>query len=350
MILGQVVFEIKVCEARMRSPLLGFRTDVQHIEFRRDPLTAKWSRINVERTKRVKQAVKGEEDLSGLISGSRKGCYFCQENLEEKTPLFPRDLVPEGRLRVGSSVLFPNLFPFGEYHAVATFSESHFLGLGEFSPQLVRDCLKNCLEFLRRVHAKTPEIGYCSINWNHMPPAAASIIHPHLQILADRSPTHYVEELIRKSEEYFRKNGSNYWSDLIDAERERKERLIAEIDEIVWLTSYAAQGNNEVVGIFSGISNVGMMRESHIEALSHGLSRVLRGYNDLGVRSFNMSVFSGPLNQDLKHYSLNLKVMSRPGLRALYTSDCGFMERFHDEPVVETLPEDLAGKLRRHFA
>jgi len=337
------------CEARLRSPLLGFRTDIQPIEYRRDPLTGRWSRINVKRARRVKQADGGVKLPSELISDSRKGCFFCPENLEEKTPLFPPDVIPEGRLRIGASRLFPNLFPFGEYHAVATFSESHFLGLDEFPLPLIRDCLNNCLEFIRRVHAKSPEVRYCSINWNHLPPAAASIIHPHLQILVDRKPTFYLEELIRASEEYFKKNGSSYWVDLVATERERDERMIAETGPIAWLASFAAQGNSEVLGIFTCISSVSMMDETHVEALAHGLSSILRGYRDLGVGSFNMTVLSGPLDRGLDHYSLSLKVISRPQLRAHYSSDCGFMERLHDEPVVETMPEELAAKLRGYF-
>lgn len=71
------------------------------------------------------------------------------------------------------------------------------------------------------MYEKRPDVKYCLLNWNHLPPAAASIIHPHVQILADFKPTPMVKELIEKSELYHEREKSNYWLDLIEAERVR---------------------------------------------------------------------------------------------------------------------------------
>jgi len=349
--MSRILFEKHVQETELLDPLLNFTVGTQLIEYRKDPLTGRWScRINTKRSERVKQLSKVEtEGGFEIVESSRKECFFCTENLEKNTPKFPNEFAPEGRLRVGSACLFPNLYPFGEYHAVATFSGDHHLSLDQFQAMVIENCIKASKEYLTLVHTKNPDVKYCLINWNHMPPAGASITHPHLQILAEHKPARGVDELIRSSQAYYQRHGSNYWSDLIIEERKRGDRWIGETEGVTWLTSYAPQGNNEIIGIFSNISTILKMTRQHIRSLSEGLSRVLAGYHEIGVKSFNMAIYSGPFDQDLGYYSLHLRMISRPNPTAVYTSDCGSMERLQNEVVIETKPEDVAEKLKVNF-
>ena len=349
--MDKIAFEKVVREAELLSPLLGFKPAVHPIEFRKDPLTNRWCRINIERAKRVKQAkAKGTMDLTKIVEESRTKCFFCPENLEKTTPMFP-DYFPVRRMKVGAACLFPNLFPFGEFHAVGVFSGDHYLPPDQFSPKLLEDCFRVCLEYFKFIYSKCPDIKYCMINWNCLPPAAASIIHPHVQILADYKPTPQVNELIKASMEYHNRNESNYWLDLIETERKNGERWIGETGSVAWLTSFAPQGNREVMAIFSdGVSTLIRMSESNLKGFCEGLSKVLKGYHEMGVGSFNMSVFSGPNDRDLSdYYLLNAKLISRPNFEPFYTGDDGFMEKFHHEPIIEARPEDIAEKLRNYF-
>lgn len=346
----KIQFERAVREAELLSPLLDFKPAIHPIEFRKDPLTGRQCRINIERAKRVKQARARETtDLPRVVQESRGKCFFCPENLEKTTPMFP-GYFPAGRMKVGSARLFPNLFPFGEFHAVGVFSEDHYLSLDQFSPKLLEDCFKVCLEYFRFIHSKRQDIKYCTINWNCLPPAAASIIHPHVQILADHKPTPQVDELAEASRRYHDQHGGNYWLDLIEAER-NGERWIGETGSVAWLTSFAPQGNKEVTAIFSDrVSTPIRAGEKDLKDFCEGLSRVLRGYHGMGVESFNMSVFSGPNDQDISdYYLLNARLVSRPNFEPLYTGDDGFMEKFHGEPIIEARPEDVAERLRGYF-
>ena len=336
-------------EARLCNPSSGFALEVQPIEYRRDPLTGMRCRINIRRTEREKQVAERAGATTRVLEASRKGCAFCPENLESMTPCFPNELIREKRLRVGSAVLFPNLYPFGEHHAIAVFSKEHGLALDEFSPRIIRDCMLACVEYLMRVQRKDQDLRYGSVNWNYMPPAGASIVHSHLQVLADRGPTHLQERLIRCSETYYRKYGGSYWHDLVETERRLQERLIHAGDSMTWLASYAPQGNNEVLGVFHEFSSILEMDERNLEELSIGISRVLKGYCRLEVESFNMSLVSGPLDSPLDYYSLNLRMNSRPRLEEYYTSDCGFMERIQLESIVESCPEEVAKRLEGYF-
>lgn len=340
----KIEFRRAVREAKFRSPLAKFELTSQKIEFRKDPLTGRRCRINLERASRVKQAAAVSQEVVDLIERSKKGCFFCSENIEKSTPMFPQD---PPRIKVGSATAFPNLFPFGEFHAVVTFSKDHHLPLDHFSPELISGALAASLQYFKMTRKENPEVNHCTINWNYMPPAASSILHPHLQILADFKPTTMVDELLHKSKAYFDKNGSNYWADLVKAEKSLGERYITNIGSVAWLASFAPQGNNETTAVFSGISNVYQMGASELSDFSIGLSKILRGYQAMGVGSLNMTFFSGPNDRDLSDYFLlSAKLISRPAYTQTYTSDSGFMERFHYEAVLESRPEDVARRLR----
>jgi galactose-1-phosphate uridylyltransferase len=232
---------------------------------------------------------------------------------------------------------------------VGVFSRDHYLRLDQFFPKLLEDCFKACLEYFERIYAEHRDVKYWHINWNHLPPGAASIVHPHVQITADPEPTPYLRELMEKSESWHKRQGSNYWSNLIETERTKRERFIGEIGSVSWFASFAPQGNREVIGVFSGGSAL-IDLKNKLADFCEGLSRILKGYHSLGVQSFNMATFSGPCDEDLSDfYLLNVRTISRPSLVPFYTSDDGFMERFHQEPVIETVPEDLAEKLRACF-
>jgi galactose-1-phosphate uridylyltransferase len=144
---------------------------------------------------------------------------------------------------------------------------------------------------------------------------------------------------------FYQKNGVSYWDDIVDAEKENEERFITELGGSRWMTSFCGLGNNDVMGVVDA-SNILELGEGALGALSEGLSTMLRGYHTIGVQGFNMSLFSGPLETQSQHFNVHIRMISRPDVRPMYTSDAGFMERLHDEVVVETKPEDVALKMR----
>lgn len=333
-------FEKVVRAAEFLSPLQGFAKTVHLLEYRKDPLTGFWCRINMERSKRTKYSIEKAE-ISQFIEKSLKTCFFCPQNLEASTPKF--SFGPE-RIQVGEAKAFPNLFPFGEYHAVVTLCEVHFIFPSQFRPKHIADGVRASLRYFREVLERDPEAKFCTINWNYMPPAAASVVHPHLQILADRKPTSYLNLLLEKSREYAERNGSNYWLDFIQEEKKRGERFLMENESLSCMTSFSPQANNEVLIVFKNISSLLEMGDHEIEDFAQTASSILKAYGEMGVDSFNMATFSGP--PGLEYYRLNVKFVSRPNLRYLYIADAGFMERLHYEPVVETPPEQVAARIR----
>jgi len=342
-----IKFEKFVQDAKFRNPLEGFKETSQQIEVRVDPLTGRRCRINVERAKRPKQAAVCP-DIGDVIQKSRPKCFFCPENIEKVTPMFAEGM-PD-RIKVDKACVFPNLFPFAGFHAVGIFSGDHCLAFDMFTPDLIEDCLQAALQYFKLVQERHPEIKYWHINWNNLPPGAASIIHPHIQMIADAEPTLYLKELLERSKEYHKENGTNYWEDLVKIEKDSGERYIGQKGSSYWLSSFSPRGNKEITAVVKGTSSLAGLEKSGLGDLSTGLSAILGGWQELCVQSFTMSTFSGPSdNDDSDFYWLNARIIARPNMTPYYTNDAGFMERLHAEPVTDTVPEHLAKELQKYF-
>lgn len=328
--------------------MIEFRRDIRnHVEYRFDPLTKEQSRINPDRAKRVKQA-ESDFALNEAIRESRNGCVFCPERIEEKTPAFPETIHREGRIRVGETVIFPNLNPFGENHAVGILSKEHFLDLDEISVSLLRDNLLASNKYILSIYACDMRALWPIWVWNYMPPSAGSIIHPHVQILAETHPLPQLARLLAKSKDYFERNKKNYWEDLVAEEWRRDERFIFGNGSLSVLASFAPRGFNEIQFIFKK-GSLTDLEEKEIDEFAHTLTRALLGYKEMGIGSFNLITYSGPVNKKIDSYSLHAKLFSRPYPRAIYTNDTGPLERGYDVWVIDTLPEELTCKMRRYF-
>jgi len=316
------------------------------VEYRFDPLTGAQVRINPARARRAKHVAFREDDLARLIKVSRQKCPFCPGRVEAETPCFPEDICEKGRLRIGESLLFPNLNPFGEQHAVGAICSNHFLKISEFTPDMVRDNLLATKLYIASVHARNREARYPVYMWNYLPPSAGSIVHPHVQILLESEPTPQLANLMAKSLNYYRSSGQNYWAMLVEQERKQGERFIAGDDLISVIASFAPCGFNEICFIFHGISSLAQLDETRIESFSDRLTIVLMAYEGMGIGSFNLCTLSGPIDEDFSNcYWMSARLISRPYPRGIYTNDSGPMERMQGVRVIDTLPEELARKM-----
>ena len=339
--MAKIEFVKEIIKSEFLNPMKDFQSDSQIIERRTDPLTGDRCRINIQRARRPKQLeVYKNKNLE-------KKCYFCPKNIEKTTPKFPPSLIPEGRIRVNDFVLFPNLFPFGKYHAVGVLGKKHSLELNEFTPNVWKDCITGCIRFFNIIKQKDSKARFSSINMNYSPFAGASIIHPHVQVVVDELPSEMTDKYFRKSWGYFDKNKSNFWQDLITQD---KERSVGESDSMVWITKFAPICNDEIIGVMKGTTSSFLeMNEKQIEDLSNGISRILKGLYRRGVKAVNLAIFSAPFDEHLGHFfSLNIRIISRPSGK-IYTSDRGFSEILHEEPIISTIPEELANDLRKFF-
>ncbi|MFQ5974828.1 MAG: hypothetical protein ACE5J5_00735 [Candidatus Hydrothermarchaeales archaeon] len=342
------MFDKRVYNTSFISPLKDFQLDTQPIEYRRDTLLNRWCRINIERTKRVKQ---GQDllDISDLVKRSKDRCFFCPENIARTTPKFPKDIAPEGRIKVGETYIFPNLFPFAQHHAIATISEEHYLALEEFKVKQIEDTIKASLDYFERVNKAYDNARCATFNWNYLPPSGASIVHPHAQLTVDPDPPFLTKAYLDASDDYQKKKGENFWLKLVNEEEKANERFIARTGSIAWFTSFVPLGNNEVNAVFTVAQSLADLSDKDISDLSKGIKNVLTAYSSLSVQSFNITSYSTPLGEERESFRLNFKFISRPSPSTYYTSDTGFMEILHRERIVESMPEDVAKTMKTFF-
>jgi UDPglucose--hexose-1-phosphate uridylyltransferase len=288
------------------------------LQYRREHFTGIRCRISPDRLKRqIDQSLY-------LPSNAADGCPFCRDAVLTVTPTFPDG----NRIIRGESITFPNLFPFGEGHVVTVLTREH--AVAAFSRQQVIDALLSQIEALSRTD------GYSSINWNFLPSAGASLVHPHMQGLSDSHPSRIVDIYITISEQYRKKKGRNYWDTVREQEGSSERYLFG--DEILWSAHAVPVGEREVRGILP-ISTPDEM-ENYVDITARGILEILSLYRELGTHAFNMSIFFDKKGND-HGFRAFCSMISRINPNPSSTSDSAFMERLHLEPVIMTLPEDL---------
>jgi len=324
---------------------------IEDVEYRNDLLSGDQVRINPARAKRPKQAQGDTTLFTTIINKSKENCVFCPERILEKVPQF-NHVTLKGRIIKGDTIMFPNMNPFGQNHAVAVFAKDHFLETGSFSPLILHDCILAAVEYFHKMHQDINTAKYPVFVWNYMPPSAGSIIHPHTQLLIEDQPVPALAKLIHASEEYHKKNGETYWNHLIHSEQALNERWIGTegtgADSVHVFATFAPRGNNEVAFLFPAISSLGQLTPALASNFVSALTKILTGYKELGVASFNLVSFSAPL-EGTSHWALQFHIFSRPPPYGIYTADTGPMERVYDVWVIDTLPELLAQQLRPLF-
>lgn len=324
--------------ARFLHPGRDFELVEAEVEVRWDPLTAYASRL-VKGSSPLLAA--NDFDLEAFARTTAKTCPFCGERVDKATPKTPPGIHPEGRIRRGRAVLFPNLLTYTKYSAVAVYSpDLHYLPLQEMSPRLVADNLATHVEFIKSVIRSDPDAAWASINANHMLPSGSSLFHPHLQSGVDRFPSTMQQMLAAVPGDRFRAYAK--------AERESGQRYIANTGTVDWLASFAPMGFNEVRALIWDASSPADLDEGRIDELGRGIAQILTLYAELGFQSFNMALYGAPpANRD---YTLNLRLVCRSNLGSPYRSDVTYFERLHWQAMVDTLPEELARKARSRFA
>jgi galactose-1-phosphate uridylyltransferase len=296
------------------------------LQYREEQLTGFRCRISPERLKR-------HIDQELYINPDRNECPFCPENIFSVTPTFSDGK----RIIRGESVTFPNLYPFGEWHVVTVITKEHFVE-NFFSPRQIIDALSGQAEALLRVE------GYPSINWNFLPSAGASLVHPHLQGISDQRPSLITERYISVSRKYLMDHGKKYWDVVREEERTSARYLFGE--EILWSAHAVPLGEREVRAILpiSSLDEFG----SYIDLLVDGILKVLSLYQKLGTHAFNMAIFFDKTGQD-NGFCAFCSLISRINPNPSSTNDSAFMERLHMEPVILTMPEELGTYFRAEF-
>lgn len=339
-----VEFRKIINQTQFHHPLKDFALTTVPSEIRFDPLTGQTVRIMSFRSMKLER-----HDWTPFVEESRqKFCPFCPPKMEKVTPRFPENIVPGGRLRVGQAVVVPNLTPYELYSAVAIMSPEHYLSMPALTTEIIANSLRAALEFLKLAEAADPAgARYGSINWNYMPYSGGSLIHPHLQILCGPAPCRYDAGLIHCSKEYLRQNGRNYWSDLIETEKENDERYLGRAGNTHWLATFAPRALCDVTAVLPEKTTIHDFTTRDIEDLSAGLRKVINFYDEINIASFNAALYVA--RREDEGFWVFARIVGRYTIFPLVGSDYSHLQVMHDEPWTLHMPEELTRQLKSRF-
>ena len=338
-------FQLIKKETVMLDPQQGMAEKRIPSEIRIDPLTG--------RTARICHFMKlhwEKPDFKKLVSGTDDWCPFCGKKVMQVTPCFPKDLISEGRMRKNDMTIFPNLAPYDTIGAVATFGDRHYIPMTEFTAEHMAEAFGFALDFFRRVNASGhPESVYHIINWNYMPPAGSSLIHPHLQIFSSSSAPNLMRNEIEASKAYHQAHGTSYWDDLIAIEKQSGQRYLGRIGRSHWMTAFAPMGvAGDVLAVVEDVCWTLGLTDTDLKDLSTGLVKIMAEYDKMGIYSFNMNFFTAAETDD--YFRIHLLFSPRTFFnQKLGTPDVGALQSLFNESVCMAFPEEINTILKKAF-
>ena len=326
------------------DPRADFAPQTVNSEIRRDPLTGQLSRIFPFRKLTLHR-----HDWTPFVEESKqKFCPFCPAAMEKVTPKFTPDISPEGRIRVGDAVAIPNLNPYEKHAAVVIMSSKHYVPMEEIDGKLMVESFGAGLNYLRRVASADPEgARYASINWNYMPYAGGSLIHPHLQVLAGPEPCSYDRRLIDAAAEFVKKHGCDYWTRLVETEKQTGERYLGRTGQAHWLAAYAPRHVGDMLGVIPGKRTIDDIADRDLEDLAAGFKKIIDYYDRSNIASFNAAIYFA--RREDEGFTAHARIVGRFTIFPLVGSDITHMQVMHDDPWTVILPEVLAGELKESF-
>ena len=314
-------------------------------EIRKDPLTGKTSRICHFRPLKWEKP-----DLDQLIAGTEKTCPFCADKVMKITPCFPKDIVPEGRIVLNDKVLFPNIAPYDILGAVATLGDRHYIPMTDFEAERLADGFRLAIKFFQQINKiNHPESVYHLVSWNYMPASGSSVIHPHYQVFATSYAPNQLRTELQAADKYMIKNGTNYWDDLVKAEKTAKDRFLGRIGRSNWMTVFAPLGvAGDVVAVVDDTRSTLELTDADLIDLANGLNNLMAAYDKIGIYNFNVSFYPGAAGDDFTRFHLVFSPRTYFN-EALGTPDVAALRNLGNEGVCMAFPEDINKMLISEF-
>ncbi len=254
------------------------------------------------------------QDLEATIEGNR-GDPFCKP-LEGT----PADVF--GRVEGQHSITASNIAKYDGFHGVVIFDEHHPL---RFTRESIADALETGRRWAEAAHQADPQAVYYFFMWNCLWKSGASILHGHAQTTVSRE-MHYgrVEALrqaaLRYGAAYGAASGGSYIEDLVRVHRSLGlARSLGPVEALAYLTPIKEK---EIV----------LLGPAADAAFAGALYSVLEAYvQRMGVRSFNVAVYTPPLAPVEEDWSVLPGVLARivdRGDLNNRTADVGAMELY----------------------
>jgi hypothetical protein len=319
------IFSFYVSESRMTVP-----------EKMKLKLAEKFDIPSLEKQEvvRIDNKVTGDAAIFNPLRG-RRPMQKSEENpdLSQKDDFCnPIELTPYdeiGRIENKSAITAANLAKYGEFHSLVILKKHDPFSISyeEFS-----DAIAVALEWFQKTRKKQKAAVYPFLIWNFLWKSAASIIHPHFQILLSRvafPSQSFFEKTIKN---YRAETGDDYIDDFFRvhesfglAFRIKNARVISPLTPVK---------EKEVI----------VTSEKLDENFIKSLFRVFKTYMNLGVESFNLALIMPSLDSSLKIPYI-ARFVDR-GKLSVKTSDFGAMEIYSGARVVSSDPFEVVEALK----
>ena len=317
------------------------------IEIRTNPITGRTCRISFSR---IDEKEPGTAALPPPPPDATQTaqCPFCRPQVSSKTPQLHPDLSSTGRLTQGDSLLFPNLFPYGSYSAVSLFDNTHFVEIGNASTDAYANSFLNCSQYLAKINDHDPQAVYMAITQNHLPSAGGSLIHPHLQINADRLPANHQRILLQRANDFYHQGGDYLFSAYLDHEKGEGSRYIGATGSWQWMAAFAPEGFFEIWGILPQKTSFQQVAASDWQDLSRGILKIQRFYRNLCRNGYNLGLLA--VEMPSSRLEVRIVIMVRSNYAPWVRSDYTGFEVMLGDMTTFSAPEQTAEQARTFFS
>lgn len=339
--LGLLLFEMETVTARMIGP--GGEPIERSIQVRTHPITGRKCRVTFAR-KEEKEAGTENFPAPPPDAHNRRDCPFCRPQLNRRTPRLTDNWTSGGRLVRGESVLFPNLFPYGRYSGVSLFDDNHFVEIGTANHDSYADSFLNCRQYLGDIISRDPEAVFMAITQNHLPSAGGSLVHPHLQVHADRIAGNHHRFLRQRTRRYFDTTGRYLLSDYLAHEKKAAQRYIGRTGRWEWMAAFAPEGFFELWGVLPGAVSFRELSNSDWHDLVTGIFNTQRFYRSINRNGYNLGLL---LDEDVcSQLELRMVILVRSNHAPWVRNDHTGYEIMLGDMATFTAPEETAQAAR----
>jgi len=318
---------------------------------RQDPVTGDYVIIATERAKRPKDFCKPKINKK---KEEVKDCPFCPGGkafsdlipnastknvlvVKNKYPAF--DLDPDIIFQASGELYFSGHSTGA--HEVIIYKD-HYKDLQDMESfeieEIFRVYQKRILE-----HKNNPDISYSLVIHNHGPESGASIVHPHSQIFAPAILPKNLFREIEGAKEYYIKNGSCVFCDIVRQEKKLGQRIIDENEDYIAIAAYAPRFSGEVWILPKyHTTYFELIRDDARQNLAKIFSKIIKKFDlGFGDPAYNFYVHSGPFrNYDPdRYYHFHIEILPRMSIWGGFELGAGM-------PIDVLLPELVAEYFR----
>jgi len=316
----------------IKDPFQQFKEAQRINEIRYCPLTGRSTRVLGLSLKEF-----APTDRTAMIEESAKTCPFCPQLIDALTPKFVPPL--KEQYIVGNARCFPNAFPYDENNAVVTITSEHYVPVNGFTHIMLQEALECALLFLADIDPK--KYPYQSINWNYMPVAGSSLVHPHLQIIASSTPSSYYVDILTNLEK-----NTNLFTDYLNTEKSLNERLIATLGDSTWLVAFAPMGQFDILGFFHQSTPLHTLT-GKLNTLITYIRKTLQFLHSKKIDNFNMALYSIVHNNS---FLPHIRICPRVTFPPYATSEVNYLQMLHNDSFTLLKPEIIAEEFKAfHF-